>query len=502
MSFQFNAPSPLISQHQSSPPSNGLDQYQLPNGNGNLDDSDRGRAHSPAGFPTSEPRRALSNYNGPTANYNQGATNPYSNQNFMSTPSNRASDASMNSMRYGSDDSFDLPFSTVPATLSVRDKDTLGRFAENTGNKHKLNPEQVKSLKRHIHYNSDGNVGAVKSSMVIHGLLLDIDNKFEAQRLEGESVKELVNNANKLAKTTVNVSEELKKTIQCLGKHSFIDPNITSYTTASVVHTIMGILRARSTDLGCKEIIAKPLGETALKVVAKASIKSASQQLRTLLIASVFGEDTKTKKKAKDPLTLEAFSHQMIDRWRSGGLGSITGKEYQLRFAMMRVWLLDLGKDAALSTADSEEPEPESTQESTSATPLGSAQSEEPPTKKRRVGKTSQDNAFWPMFTAFMQEKVALWGEDIKLNGWPNFLGECVMKDWKHFGKDERRLPVLSLELAVGATPGSGADVGAGGSATGAGVGPGMSTGAGITMDNAGAGPSMVPDRGNDEDIP
>ncbi|KAE9388372.1 hypothetical protein BT96DRAFT_947654 [Gymnopus androsaceus JB14] len=444
MSFQFNAPSPLISQHQSSAPSNGLDQYQLPNGHGNLDDSDRGRAHSPAGFPTSEPCRALSNYNGPTTNYNQGAANPYSNQNFMSTPSNCASDASMNSMHYGSNNSFDLPFSTVPATLSICDKDTLR-------NKHKLNPEQVKLLKRHIHYNSDGNIGAVKSSMVIHGLLLNIDNKLEVQRLEGKSVKELVNNANKLAKTTVNVSEELK--------HSFIDPNITSYTTASVVHTIMGILRAHSTDLGCKDIIAKPLGETALKVVAKASINSASQQLRTLLIASVFGEDSKTRKKAKDPLTLEAFSHQMIDKWSSGGLGSITGKKYQLWFAMMCVWLLDLGKDRALSTADSEEPEPESTQESTSATPLGSAQLEEPPTKKRCVGKTSQDNAFWPMFTAFMQEKVALWGEDIKLNGWPNFLGECVMKDWKHFGKNEHRLPVLSLELAVGATPGSGTDV-------------------------------------------
>lgn len=81
-------------------------------------------------------------------------------------------------------------------------------------------------------------------------------------------------------------------------------------------------------------------------------MKSASQQLRVWvsvvgmflrratkirlqLIASVFGEDAKGRKKAKNPSSLESFSHNMIDKWRSGGLGSITGKEYQLRFAMM-----------------------------------------------------------------------------------------------------------------------------------------------------------------------
>lgn len=61
-----------------------------------------------------------------------------------------------------------------------------------------------------LKYNTDGNIGAVKSSVVIHGLLLSIDNKFDAQRVEAEGVKELVNNANKLATKTVYVSEELK----------------------------------------------------------------------------------------------------------------------------------------------------------------------------------------------------------------------------------------------------------------------------------------------------
>ena len=61
-----------------------------------------------------------------------------------------------------------------------------------------------------MQYNSDGNVGAVKSNVVIHGFLFNLDNKFEAQRIEGDAIRELVGNANKLAKTTVNISEDLK----------------------------------------------------------------------------------------------------------------------------------------------------------------------------------------------------------------------------------------------------------------------------------------------------
>lgn len=61
-----------------------------------------------------------------------------------------------------------------------------------------------------MQYNTDGNVGAVKSLVVIHGFLLNLDNKFEAQRIDGEAIKELVGNANKMAKTSVSISEELK----------------------------------------------------------------------------------------------------------------------------------------------------------------------------------------------------------------------------------------------------------------------------------------------------
>ena len=99
-------------------------------------------------------------------------------------------------------------------------------------------------------------------------------------------------------------------------------------------------------------------------------------------------------------------------------------------------------------------------------------------------------------------KQISMAGASVLTDSIISFLGECIMKDWKHFGKDECRLPVLSLELAVGATPSSGTDVGAGGSTTGAGVSPGMSTGAGITMGKAGAGPSMVPGSGNDKYIP
>lgn len=141
MSFHFS------SAHQSSSPSNGNEQYQLPDMSGTVSNT------SSPGFANPEPRHALSDYNrGGTTDYNQPGTDSYAQHSgFSSTPSNRASETPINRVPYGPDENFDLPFTTLLTSLSNSDKDTLAHFTENTGNKYRLNPEQVKSLKRHIH---------------------------------------------------------------------------------------------------------------------------------------------------------------------------------------------------------------------------------------------------------------------------------------------------------------------------------------------------------------
>ncbi|KAJ3719384.1 hypothetical protein C8R42DRAFT_723066 [Lentinula raphanica] len=328
------------------------------------------------------------------------------------------------------------------SAFNTDDEGMLQRFAEKVGNKGDLQREQVKRLKRHIEYSTDGNIGTVKSFMVLHGEMFQVMNKMDTQQLNVEPIMELVGVANQNAKTNVQIGETLNKTIIALSKDLVIDPLLISYTNLG--HKLLNKLRTNAQEYGCKELIDKPVGESVLKTKALGQVKNSLQQFRQSLLISVFGQRSTGKtKKPKEPVPLDEFSYATIDKWRLGGLGSITGKEYQLRFAVLRVWIHDvLGNDGAPAVTDGE---PNATEGSS------------------HRGKTAANDAFWPMFTKYLETKVTQWGPDIKKSGWPVFLAECVKRDWELFGQQENRLGPLQLTsapttsslgfLSSGATP-------------------------------------------------
>ncbi|KAJ3871482.1 hypothetical protein F5051DRAFT_433824 [Lentinula edodes] len=341
------------------------------------------------------------------------------------------------------------------SAFSLDDKDTLCRFADKLGTKNMLKVEQVKSLKQHVEYNTDGNIGHVKSSIAIHGAVLQVANLLELQHMDNKGINELVANANRAAKGNVVVPSGVKKMIQALSKDQIINPALTSYTTLTL--HLMAMVKTNAEKYDCQDILTKPLGGKAIRTVCNDAAKSALQQLRTALIHLLWGEPASGKrKKPKDPVTLEMFTHSIMDKWRDGGLGSSQGKEYQMRFAMMRMWLFDLGRETALASSDLEDSNvyvDEDRDDDENESNMGSLQTDhrEPPAKKPRIiekkGKTSQRKAFWYLFTDEMAKRTAMWGTDLRKDEWKRYLADCVRKDWGMFGKGQQGLLApLNLE--------------------------------------------------------
>ncbi|KAJ3768277.1 hypothetical protein FB446DRAFT_707148 [Lentinula raphanica] len=360
----------------------------------------------------------------------------------------------------------DLGFRTEhnSASLTKDDKDNLRRFAEKTGNLNMLKIEQIQRLKRHIdvsdyvffkpfvenrdlsilQYNTDGNIGNVKSSIAIHSAILEVANSVESQRVDYQAISELVANANRAANSKMVVGNDTRKMIQSLSKDRVISPSITSYTT--MTHQLFDIVKGNAKKYECEDILEKPLGSKAIRAACNDAAKSALQQFRTALIMSLWGETTSSKKTTpKDPATLEVFTHSMMDKWRDGALGSTSGKDYQMRFAMIRVWLLKLGKETAMaaSSADIDNNNNDDIDIDDSSSSSTRAD-QEPPTKRQRNnnmgGRTMRKKAFWSLFTDELTEKTKLWGTDLRKEEWKRYLADCVQQDWKIFGQGRQGL--------------------------------------------------------------
>ncbi|KAJ3730688.1 hypothetical protein C8R42DRAFT_637367 [Lentinula raphanica] len=341
--------------------------------------------------------------------------------------------------------------------LSSQDKDTLCRFAEKFGLNNSLKKEQTNSLKRHVDYNVDGNMGSVKSFITIHGSLFQFMNTMETQTMDREGIMELVANANQESKATVVVTNNIRKMILQLSKQQVINPALTSYTT--LTHHLMEIVKKDANKYECEALLAKPLGGKAIRTACNDAAKSVLQQLRMALISSLWGTESGGKKKrVKDPLTLEVFTHMMMDKWAEGGVGSSHGRDCQMRFAMIRVWLHDLGKERALASTDVEDTPGDDNENEGSDDPTSSGQAnQDMPYKRRKTtvgGKTAHKKAFWWLFTEELTKKIAAWGNDLRKDEWKRYLADCVQRDWMLYGKGQQGLlPALNMELVRAAPP-------------------------------------------------
>ncbi|KAJ3757102.1 hypothetical protein EV360DRAFT_84320 [Lentinula raphanica] len=335
------------------------------------------------------------------------------------------------------------------SSFSNQEKESLRRFAEKTGKVNELKVEQVQRLKRHIEYNTDGNVGNVKSSIAIHSTLFEMVNTFDTQRVDYQAISELVVNANRNANNNIVVGNNVRKMIQVLSKDRVISPSITSYTT--LTHQLFDHVKENAMQFECEDLLAKPLGGKAIRAACNDAAKSALQQLRIALVSSVWGEPANNKRRtAKEPTTLEVFTYTAMDKWRDGRVGSSSGKDYQMRFAMIRVWLLKLGKEAAMSTSDVDENDKDNGDDDDTDPSTSLQVAEEPPSKKQRSdkrGRTARKKAFWSLFTDELTKRVNMWGKDLRKEEWKRYLADCVRQDWKTYGQGQQGLlAALTLE--------------------------------------------------------
>ncbi|KAJ3963480.1 hypothetical protein EV361DRAFT_956991, partial [Lentinula raphanica] len=236
-----------------------------------------------------------------------------------------------------------------------------------------------------------------------------------------------------------------------------INPALTSYTT--LTHHLMEIVKKDAKKYECEALLAKPLGGKAIRAACNDAAKSVLQQLRMALINSLWGTESGGKKKrTKDPLTLEAFTHMMMDKWAEGGVGSSHGRDCQMRFAMIRVWLHDLGKERALASTDVEDTPGDDNENEGGDDLTSSGQSnQDRPSKRRKTtpgGKTAHKKAFWWLFTEELTQKIAAWGNDLRKDEWKRYLADCVQRDWMLYGKGQQGLlPALNMELVRAAPP-------------------------------------------------
>ncbi|KAJ3963777.1 hypothetical protein EV361DRAFT_943302 [Lentinula raphanica] len=355
--------------------------------------------------------------------------------NTMDTPSiNGISTSALLGTPNNASLTYDLPtqttgngFESSLMSMSAHEQEEVRLFCDKATNFFKLDVDQCKRLKQHILINRDGPIGMMKEQIWVHADTISMFNSLKASLADQAGVHELVKNANAKFSTKFELIKEHKEILQAIGKECFIDPTRTSFHDVHL--TIQKLIENQPALYGLSDLVGNPAAQKALRDYAKDAAKNAGQQLRTQLLISVKGEES-ARRGAKLPTTLEEFTWKLVDSWKSGGLGSNTGVDYQCRFAVMRKFTY------AIWDGNDMDEDNENT-------------NEEPPAKQKKGGRSSKETSFWGKFSSFLEMHIGKNGSNLKTEGWSTFIAECVREDWKRFGKDEYRLQALPVTMTL-----------------------------------------------------
>ncbi|KAJ3727645.1 hypothetical protein C8R42DRAFT_717084 [Lentinula raphanica] len=318
-------------------------------------------------------------------------------------------------------------FDSLSMPMTARQQEDISIFCDKATNFFGLDKDQCKRLKQHILINREGPIGVMKEQIWMHADMISMFNSMKASLADQAGVHELVKNANAKFSTKFELIKEHKETLQSIGKECFIDPARTSFHDVHL--TIQKLVETQPAVYGLGDLVGNPAAQKALRDYAKDAAKNAGQQLRAQLLVSVKGEDS-TRRAGKAPMTLEEFTWKLVDSWRSGGLGSNSGVDYQCRFAVMRKFTYSIW-DGNEMDDDTENI------------------NEEPPAKRKKGGRSSKENSFWGKFSSFLEMHIGKNGGNLKTAGWSMFIADCVREDWKRFGKDEHRLQALPVTMTL-----------------------------------------------------
>ncbi|KAJ3828073.1 hypothetical protein F5880DRAFT_1503347 [Lentinula raphanica] len=318
-------------------------------------------------------------------------------------------------------------FDSSLMSMTVHEQDEVRLFCEKVRNFFNLDDSQCIRLKQHILINPEGPIGVMKEHIWMHADTISMFSSLKTALADQAGIHELVKNANAKFSAKFELIKEHREILQAIGKECFIDPARTSFHDVHL--TIQKMVESQPTVYGLGDLVGNPAALKALRDYAKDAAKNAGQQLRTQLLISVKGEDS-PRRGVKLPMTLEEFTWKIVDGWRSGGLGSNNGVDYQCRFAVMRKFTYSIwdGNDLDEDVENT---------------------SEEPPSKRKRGGRSSKENSFWGKFSSFLEMHIGKNGSNLKTEGWSIFLANCVREDWRRFGKDEGRLQALPVTMTL-----------------------------------------------------
>ncbi|KIJ52182.1 hypothetical protein M422DRAFT_243785 [Sphaerobolus stellatus SS14] len=241
--------------------------------------------------------------------------------------------------------------------------------------------------------------------------LYRLEKKVEALGARQEEFATTIKEIKEHFTTKWTISSETKKSIIILVRDHLIDPKRLDFDVAAEVEDI---LKQDPKKVGLSQVFDNP----SRKAVVIAATKQIASQQRSAY-------------KKLQALSLTQFTSHVARMFKMGSTGRDMEPELLIRQAILRRFHRDFialvtqfkqGQEAAILTSASlnQDDSPTSGQ----------------PKAKAGVNRPPRDEDYWSLVTAFFEEKIALWGKDMKVGGWSMYIAETLALERKAFPQD------------------------------------------------------------------
>ncbi|KZP26848.1 hypothetical protein FIBSPDRAFT_854555 [Athelia psychrophila] len=210
---------------------------------------------------------------------------------------------------------------------------------------------------------------------------------------------------------TFSLSTEQKANIRIVTCDVIFDP--TRVTFMQMHFDVITKLREDAKSCKLTNVMDSPSREKILASVTKRISSSVRNSFREAIRDSVMGEDT---------LTLVDFAYNSAAKFKRTGGSSELGPAYTSRLAILRRFAYE-HPDLLDRVEDTEDPSPDEGATAASTT------SAEPPTKKRKLGRTPKGEDFWSQVDQWFEARKLQWGNSWGTPGWKAYILETVQKD-------------------------------------------------------------------------
>ncbi|KAI0357217.1 hypothetical protein OH77DRAFT_1422770 [Trametes cingulata] len=345
----------------------------------------------------------------------------------------------------------------------------LCQWCERLSNQWGLKDMQYDDLKQIVNLGTRMDEGQLRIALWNQTTLYRLLNTVESQAVDQTKFLKVLEDTQEMLVRAWTVSNDQGTTLRITARDLLIEAGRTSYTELHL--DVLDYITINKVRFGFEDVFAEPAREATLRLAISKKCSNARTTLRNQLIKSISGKSRKSLEEA----TLEIFK-----KMKKGGVGAenITA-EHQIRLALLRRWtreLLGLGLPPSRRGASALKPI-EGVDDSSGdvwATYSAPAEPSAPQSKKRKadndanavtdhsgeptirptVGKTPKGEDFWSKIDAILEEKLHLWGDNMKeSDDWRDYIDATISRDRQLFGSSKSRfvtpLPLKSIPIVL-----------------------------------------------------